>query len=139
MYSKTEDRFFCESDASGASEIPEDIDRDTCVEVPHKNDLDLGQDLVFGGVMTTITLTVTEAARHLSDYVNRIASRHESFVLCRGGKPVAELCPVSDGRRLGDLPGILRRLPHLSKRDAAAFAEDIERSGKALVADASLV
>lgn len=80
-------------------------------------------------------LTVTEAVRHFSDYVSRVVYRHESFVLCKGKKPVAELRPLPSGRRLGDLPGILRSLPHLSKKDAAAFAEDIETTRIALAAD----
>lgn len=39
--------------------------------------------------MSTTTLTLTEAVRHFSDYVSRVACRHESFVLCKGKKPVA--------------------------------------------------
>ena len=82
--------------------------------------------------MAAITLTVTEAVRHFSDYVSRVAYRQESFLLCKGRKPVAELRPVPGGRRLGDLPGLLRSLPHLSKPDAAAFAEDVEASRHSL-------
>ena len=72
--------------------------------------------------MAANTITVTDAVRHFSDYVSRVVYRHESFVLCKGKKPVAELRPLPSGRRLGDLPGILRSLPRLSKTDAAAFA-----------------
>jgi len=85
--------------------------------------------------MSTTTLTVTEAVRHFSDYVSRVAYRHESFVLCKGKRPVAELRPLPTGRRLGDLPGILRSLPRLSKTDASAFAADIEAARDALAAD----
>jgi len=81
------------------------------------------------------TLTVTEVVRHFSDYVSRVVYRHESFVLCKGKKPVAELRPLPRGRRLGDLPDILRSLPHLSKKDAAAFAEDVEAARLALASD----
>ena len=80
-------------------------------------------------------ITVTEAVRHFSDYISRVAYRHESFVLCKGSKPVAELRPVPEGRRLGDLPGILRSLPHLSKGDSAAFAQDVEASRDTLASD----
>ena len=71
--------------------------------------------------MNTRTLTVTEAARHFSDYISRVAYRHESFVLCKGKKPVAELRPLPSGRRLGDLPALLRSLPALSQADATVF------------------
>jgi antitoxin (DNA-binding transcriptional repressor) of toxin-antitoxin stability system len=71
-------------------------------------------------------LTVTEAVRHFSDYINRVAYRRETFVLRKGKKPVAELRPVPTGRRLGDLPAILRSVPRLSKDDAAAFEKDMD-------------
>ena len=76
--------------------------------------------------MNAKTLTVTEAVRHFSDYISRVAYRHESFVLCKGKKPVAELRPLPSGRRLGDLPAILRSLPRLPRGDAEAFAKDVE-------------
>jgi hypothetical protein len=82
--------------------------------------------------MTTTVLTVTEIARHFSDYVNRVVYRREAFVLRRGRKAVAELRPVPAGRRLGDLPKILASLPRLSEADAESFAKDITRSRDAL-------
>jgi antitoxin (DNA-binding transcriptional repressor) of toxin-antitoxin stability system len=82
--------------------------------------------------MNSNTLSVTEAVRHFSDYVSRVAYRHESFLLCKGNKPVAELRPLPSGRRLGDLPALLASLPHLAKGDAAAFAEDVESARAAL-------
>jgi len=36
------------------------------------------------------------------------------------------------GRRLGDLPSILRSLPRLSSGDAAAFVEDVDAARSAL-------
>lgn len=85
--------------------------------------------------MSSSVLTVTEVVRHFSDYIGRVAYRHESFVLCKGKRPVAELRPLPTGRRLGDLPDILRSLPHLSKGDAAAFAGDIKAAHDALNTD----
>ena len=39
---------FFRSDYSDEDEIPEEIyDREDCIEIPHKNDLDLGRNLVF--------------------------------------------------------------------------------------------
>ena len=78
--------------------------------------------------MNANVLTVTEAVRHFSDYIGRVAYRHESFVLCKGKKPVAELRPLPTGRRLGDLSAILRSLPRLSKRDSSSFIEDVKNS-----------
>ena len=82
--------------------------------------------------MSTNILTVTEAARHFSEYVTRVAYRRESFVLSKGNKPVAELRPLPSGRRLGDLPSILRSLPRLSSGDAAAFVKDVDAARSTL-------
>jgi antitoxin (DNA-binding transcriptional repressor) of toxin-antitoxin stability system len=75
--------------------------------------------------MSTKVLTVTEAVRHFSDYISRVAYRNETFVLRKGNKPVAELRPLPTGRRLGDLPALFRSVPHLAKDDAVAFEKDV--------------
>ena len=54
IYDKDADRFLYESEMSGESEIPDDIRWETCVEVPHKHDLNLGQYLVFRFILQTI-------------------------------------------------------------------------------------
>jgi antitoxin (DNA-binding transcriptional repressor) of toxin-antitoxin stability system len=71
------------------------------------------------------TLSVTEAARHFAEYINRVVYRGESFVLVRGNKPIAELRPLPAGRRLAELPALLASLPHLSATDAAQLADDL--------------
>ena len=73
-------------------------------------------------------LSVTEAVRHFSDYVNRVAYRREAFVLRRGKLALAELRPVPSGRCLRDLPGILASLPALSESDAKTFGEDVRKA-----------
>ena len=70
-------------------------------------------------------LSVTEAARHFAAYVDRVALRGESFVLVRGDKPVAELCPLQMGKRLAELPALLASLPHLAPDEATQFADDL--------------
>lgn len=74
-------------------------------------------------------LSVTEVVRNFADYVNRVAYRRESFVLVRGGKPLAELRPLPAGKRLGELPGLIASLPHLDDED---FAADLESARQAL-------
>ncbi len=78
--------------------------------------------------MHTSTLSVTEAVRGFSDYVNRVAYRQERFILLKGRKPVAELRPLPSGRLLGELEEVLRSLPRLSEVEAADFATDIEEA-----------
>lgn len=92
----------------------------------------LYDSLIQGGFMNANVLTVTEAVRHFSDYISRVSYRNESFILKKGNKSVAELRPVPVGRRLGDLPGILQAVPHLSDNDARAFASDIDSARTAL-------
>lgn len=82
--------------------------------------------------MNKTVVSVTEVARHFSDFVNRVAYRHESFVLCRGKKQIAELSPLPVGKRLGDLPGLLRSLPQLEREDTEAFAREINEARDSL-------
>lgn len=84
--------------------------------------------------MNTKVVTVTEAVRNFSEYINRVAYRHEAFILRKGKKPVAELRPLPHGRRLGDLPAILRAVPPLSGTDAAAFGKDVDAARADLAA-----
>ncbi len=80
----------------------------------------------------TETLTVTEAARHFADYLNRVAYRRESFVLARGNKKLAELRPLPACGRLGDLPSLVASLPHLSSEDAADFGRDLDEARESM-------
>lgn len=81
----------------------------------------------FSGMSNpTRALSVTEAARHFADVVNRAFYRHETTVLVKNGMPVAFVAPMAP-------TGILARelahrwplLPRLSSADAEAFANDV--------------
>ena len=74
------------------------------------------------------TLTVTELSRKFAEYVNRVAYRGESFILTKGNRPVAELRPVTRGRKLSELSEVFASLPHLDPDDVEQFAKDIEES-----------
>ena len=78
------------------------------------------------------TISVTEAARNFADIVSRVFYRGERFVLERGGKPVAQLIPVPRGGRLGDLPGLLEDVPHLSIEEAEALGRDVNEARDSL-------
>lgn len=77
-------------------------------------------------------ITVTEMARHFSEYLNRVSYAGESFLLVRGKKVLAELHPAPKGRRLGDLPALLKALPRIEEKDAREFARDIEAAKERL-------
>ena len=80
-------------------------------------------------------LTVTEVIRNFSDYISRVAYQRESFILCKGKRPMAELRPVPAGKHLSDLPALLAVLPQLSESEAVSFSQDIEAEREALGAE----
>ena len=54
VYDKKAQRVYASSDFGDEDEIPDDLDWDHCVEIPHKNDLDLGRELVFEFIEQTV-------------------------------------------------------------------------------------
>jgi prevent-host-death family protein len=78
------------------------------------------------------TITATELARNLADYLNRVSYRGESFVVQRGGRPVAELRPAPRGVRGADVIARYRSLPHLTPAEATALGQEIENARAAL-------
>jgi antitoxin (DNA-binding transcriptional repressor) of toxin-antitoxin stability system len=77
-------------------------------------------------------LSITEAASHFREYIDRVAHRGESFVLLEDATPVAELRPLPVGRRLSELPALLASLPHLGADDVARFAADLDHAREQL-------
>lgn len=67
--------------------------------------------------MTEATkITATELARNLSDILNRVRYRNESFKVVRNGEVVAELSPAQPEKRL-TVGEFLRIWPALPKPD----------------------
>jgi antitoxin (DNA-binding transcriptional repressor) of toxin-antitoxin stability system len=71
------------------------------------------------------TLSVTEVARHFTEYLNCVAYRGECFVLMQGNKPIAALRPLPTRKRLAELPALVASLPHLSEAEAVQFTADL--------------
>jgi prevent-host-death family protein len=81
------------------------------------------------------TITVTEAARNFSEVVNQVFYRGESMELTRGGKVVARLIPATEaepptGQQVRE--AWRTAIPHLTKEEADAFADDLEQGRDAL-------
>jgi len=72
-------------------------------------------------------ISVTAAARNLSELLNRVAYQGSSFELVRGGKRIARLIPAGPAKRVkvSDLNRLFAGFPGLDN-DAEAFARDIE-------------
>jgi antitoxin (DNA-binding transcriptional repressor) of toxin-antitoxin stability system len=74
-------------------------------------------------------VTATRAVREFSDLLNTIKFKGRSFIIERGGKPVARMVPVELHKktvRLKDLSRLLRELPELGA-EAAALKKDLHR------------
>jgi antitoxin (DNA-binding transcriptional repressor) of toxin-antitoxin stability system len=70
------------------------------------------------------TITATELARNLSDILNRVRYKGESFKVVRGNDVVASIAPTP-GRSpftMADFAELLKGLP----RPDAEFADDLE-------------
>lgn len=78
-------------------------------------------------------MTVTEAARHFADLVNRTYYRGESTVLIRSGEPVAMVVPLGGASTTGrDWLSKWRSFPRLETADADEFAADLEDARESL-------
>jgi antitoxin (DNA-binding transcriptional repressor) of toxin-antitoxin stability system len=74
------------------------------------------------------SISATEAVRKFSDLLNTIKFKGGQYTIFRGGKPVAVLGPAelsSHERTLGELKGLLRKIPKLGE-DAVAFEKDLK-------------
>lgn len=69
-------------------------------------------------------ITATELARSLSDILNRVRYRRESFLIERAGEPVAALAPAGPARGC-TLAGLVGHLGDL-ELPGEGFADDLE-------------
>jgi antitoxin (DNA-binding transcriptional repressor) of toxin-antitoxin stability system len=76
--------------------------------------------------MTGQNVSITEAARNFSDFVNRVAYRGESFFLIRGKRRVASLKPANAVCSVSDLQQTLLDLPALEGHERERWLEDLQ-------------
>ena len=86
--------------------------------------------------MKKTTISVTEAARHFADCINRAHYQNVTFVLLKNGSPVARLVPDNEkvclGRELAEaLSGT-----ELPMDEAKAWRRDLQAARKVLKAPA---
>lgn len=81
-------------------------------------------------------ISATDAARHFSDVLNRVAFQQQSLEIHRGGKPVARLVPIRSPGRISAavLGDFLASLPDLGE-DAEDFAKDVRMAGSEAMPD----
>ena len=71
------------------------------------------------------SISVTELARNLAEYINRVVYRGDSFVIYRSSKAVAEIVPAKGSLKLGGLEELLNSFPVLSAKEQDDFARDV--------------
>jgi len=81
--------------------------------------------------METYAITVTEASRNFSDCVNRARYQGTSFLLLKGGLPVARIEPArkkpTHGDELADALGTALAELHVGEKEATSWLHDLEK------------
>jgi len=84
--------------------------------------------------MKETVVTIEEAARSLSDLVERVHAKREAAVLVKSGRPLARIVPVLDGgSSTEDLIAFLHRWRTEHPGPDDQFGEAIEQSRKAVL------
>lgn len=72
----------------------------------------------------TKTITVTDAARNFADCVNRAHYQNVTFVLLKGGSPVARIVP--DNEKVCTGIDLAAAVGELSREEARAWHRDLD-------------
>jgi prevent-host-death family protein len=83
------------------------------------------------------TITVTEAARNFSDFINRVHYQGESALLVRGGRPMAKVTPAHRANTGAELAELWPSLAHLSVAEAVVLGDELDAARSRLPAPAS--
>jgi prevent-host-death family protein len=74
-------------------------------------------------------ISATEMVRKFSEILNSVRYRGDSYMIVRGGKPVASIGPIQTPireRTLGELKEVLKNIPRLGD-ETESFENDIEK------------
>lgn len=86
--------------------------------------------------MGSVSISVTEASRNFSDCVSRARYQGASFILHKGGVPVAQIVPVvSKPRKGSELAQVLETAAagaHLEEKEATSWLHDLEQARRSM-------
>ena len=83
--------------------------------------------------MSETVLTIEDAARYLSDLVERVHAKGEVAVLVKAGRPLARIVPIrSQGPVVEELIAFLRQWRNEHPEPDDQFAQAVEESRKAV-------
>lgn len=73
-------------------------------------------------------ISVTDAARHFSDLLNRVHHQGSRFEIARGAEVIAQVVPANLPKtaKLAHLDERFAQLPKLDAEDVVAFEKDID-------------
>jgi antitoxin (DNA-binding transcriptional repressor) of toxin-antitoxin stability system len=90
--------------------------------------------------MEIVSMSVTEASRNFADCVSRARYQGTSFVLLKGGDPVARIVPAEAKPKKGiELAAALQKATegvHLGGEEATSWLHDLEQSRVSLQSQA---
>lgn len=72
-----------------------------------------------------IKKTVADVARNFSHLINNVSYNHDTIILIRGKREVAELRPIISGVSADEFIAVLKATPHLSEEESKSFSEDL--------------
>jgi antitoxin (DNA-binding transcriptional repressor) of toxin-antitoxin stability system len=82
--------------------------------------------------MDPVTISVTEASRNFADCVSRARYQGTSFILLKGGSPVACLVPAARKPKKGlELAAALQKAVdgiHVGEEEATSWLHDLEQA-----------
>jgi antitoxin (DNA-binding transcriptional repressor) of toxin-antitoxin stability system len=82
--------------------------------------------------MDTVSISVTEASRNFADCVNRAHYQGTTFILLKGGAPVARIVPAAQKPKGGsELAVALKKAVedvHLGEEEATSWLHDLEQA-----------
>ncbi|MBN2580581.1 MAG: hypothetical protein JXB10_16470 [Pirellulales bacterium] len=84
--------------------------------------------------MTTF-ISVAELAENLTDFIARVGSQHEHFLIREGDKTLAELGPAPTTFTAADLSNLFSTLPNLSASELTDLENDLQEIRKSASRD----
>jgi len=79
------------------------------------------------------SISVTEAARNFSDCINRARYQGTTFIVHKGGKPVARIVPEESKPSTGRVIAAALAEVRLTPEESAAWRQDLEESRRKLI------
>jgi antitoxin (DNA-binding transcriptional repressor) of toxin-antitoxin stability system len=96
----------------------------------------MGNSRRRGAGRHTVAVPATEAAKTFGRLVDRVREERTTYIIERGGKPVAQITPLERGSfTVGAFKALIAALPAADKDYLAALDRVVQRHGRTRVRD----